>query len=223
MLDDADLDEVMKAAAFGAFMNQGQIGMSTERLVVDETIADTFVAKLGATTCSLDAGDLRTAGMPLGAVIGHEAAQRIRGLTDDAVAKGVTLAAGGRIDETISQAIMLDQVTPPMRIYGEEWFGPIVGVIRVRGIEEALRVANDTEQGLAAAVFGRDIGRAMAVAKRVESGICDINAPTVHDEAQMPFGGVKVSGYGRFGGKMAIDEVTELRWITIRTMPHYPF
>ena len=90
-------------------------------------------------------------------------------------------------------------------------------------IEEALALANDTEYGLAAAVFGRDVTRALAVAKGIESGICHINAPTVHDEAQMPFGGVKASGYGRFGGKAAINEFTELRWITIQTEPqHYP-
>ena len=111
-----------------------------------------------------------------------------------------------------------------MRIYGEESFGPVVTVVRVGSAEEAIRVANDTEYGLAAAVFGRDIARALAVARRIESGICHINAPTVHDEPQMPFGGMKASGYGRFGGKAAIDEFTELRWVTIQTGPRpYPF
>ena len=111
-----------------------------------------------------------------------------------------------------------------MRIYGEESFGPVVTVVRVGSAEEAIRVANDTEYGLAAAVFGRDLARALAVARRIESGICHINAPTVHDEPQMPFGGMKASGYGRFGGKAAIDEFTELRWVTIQTGPRpYPF
>ena len=110
-----------------------------------------------------------------------------------------------------------------MRIYGEEIFGPVVTIVRVDGVDEAVRVANDTEYGLSAAVFGRDIARALAVAKRIESGICHVNGPTVHDEAQMPFGGMKASGYGRFGGKAGIDEFTELRWITIETGPqHYP-
>jgi acyl-CoA reductase-like NAD-dependent aldehyde dehydrogenase len=90
-------------------------------------------------------------------------------------------------------------------------------------VDEAVRIANDTEYGLAAAVFGRDVGRALAVARRIESGICHINGPTVQDEAQMPFGGVKASGYGRFGGKAAVAEFTELRWITIAGGPgHYP-
>jgi len=124
----------------------------------------------------------------------------------------------------VMNATIVDRVTPSMRIYGEESFGPVTTVVRVKGVDEAVRVANDTEYGLAAAVFGRDIARALNVAKRIQSGICHINGPTVHDEAQMPFGGTKASGYGRFGGKAAIDQFTELRWITIQTGPHpYPF
>jgi acyl-CoA reductase-like NAD-dependent aldehyde dehydrogenase len=120
-------------------------------------------------------------------------------------------------------ATVIDGVNSSMRIYGEESFGPVVCVVRVNGADEAVRVANDTEYGLSAAVFGRDIARALEVAKRIDSGICHVNGPTVHDEAQMPFGGVKASGYGRFGGKAGIAEFTELRWITIETGPqHYP-
>ena len=122
------------------------------------------------------------------------------------------------------QATVVDGVTPAMRLYEEESFGPVVSVIRVNGDEEAIKVANDTEYGLSSAVYSKDIARALKVAKRIELGICHINGPTVHDEAQMPFGGTKASGYGRFGGKAAIDEFTELRWITIQTEPmHYPF
>jgi len=111
-----------------------------------------------------------------------------------------------------------------MRIYSEESFGPVVTVVRVDGDEEALRIANDTEFGLSAAVFSRDFARAWSLARRVQSGICHINGPTVHDEPQMPFGGVKASGYGRFGGKAGIDEFTILRWITVQAGDrHYPF
>jgi acyl-CoA reductase-like NAD-dependent aldehyde dehydrogenase len=99
-----------------------------------------------------------------------------------------------------------------------------VSITRFKTVEEAIQLANDTEYGLSSAVFGHDIARAMEVAKRIESGMCHINGPTVHDEAQMPFGGVKASGYGRFGGKAAVNEFTELRWLTIQTTPrHYPF
>ena len=223
VLDDADLDAAVAASAFGAFMNQGQICMSTERIVVDNAVADDFVAKLAAKAESLQAGNPRHGNFALGSLVGVEAAERIGGLVNDAVSKGARLLAGGRVDGTVMSATVLDQVTPAMRLYGEESFGPVVCVIRASGVEEAVRIANDTEYGLSAAVFGRDITRALDVAHRIDSGICHINGATVHDEAQMPFGGVKASGYGRFGGKAGISEFTELRWITIETGPqHFP-
>jgi acyl-CoA reductase-like NAD-dependent aldehyde dehydrogenase len=204
-------------------MNQGQICMSTERIVVDEKIADQFVAALNAKAASLKAGDPREGNTPLGCLVDLSAAQRIDGLIKDAVAKGARVTAGGGIDGTIMQATVVDGVTPGMKLYRDESFGPVVAIIRVGSVDEAVRVANDTEYGLSAAVFGRDVTRAMGVAARIESGICHVNGPTVHDEAQMPFGGVKASGYGRFGGKAGIAEFTELRWITVQDGPiHYP-
>jgi acyl-CoA reductase-like NAD-dependent aldehyde dehydrogenase len=205
-------------------MNQGQICMSTERIVVDQKIADTFVAKFATKAETLVAGDPRKGDMPLGSLIGTDAADRIQGLIKDAVGKGARVVAGGKVEGTLMSATVVDHVASSMRIYGEESFGPVVTIVRVNGVDEAVRIANDTEYGLSAAVFGRDIARAFNVAKRIESGICHVNGPTVHDEAQMPFGGVKASGYGRFGGKAGIAEFTELRWITIETGPqHYPF
>jgi acyl-CoA reductase-like NAD-dependent aldehyde dehydrogenase len=223
VLDDADLDEAVKAAAFGAFMNQGQICMSTERIVVDDKVADAFVAKLAAKAASMPSGNPRQGNVALGSVISRDAVDAVQGLIADAVKKGAKLVAGGMANGTIMTAAVLDGVTPQMRIYHEESFGPVVSVVRVNGVDEAVRTANDTEYGLSAAVFGRDVVRALAAAKRIDSGICHVNGPTVHDEAQMPFGGTKASGYGRFGGKRAIDEFTELRWITIESQPgHYP-
>ncbi|TDK32169.1 aldehyde dehydrogenase [Rhizobium deserti] len=223
ILDDADIDAAVNAAAFGAYMNQGQICMSTERIIVDEKIADAFVAKLAAKANALPSGDPR-GHVVLGSLVSLDAAERVSEMVEDALAKGASLVAGGKREGTIMEATLVDKVTPQMRIYSEESFGPAKSVIRVQGDEEAIRVANDTEYGLSAAVFSRDIQRAMAVAKRIESGICHINGPTVHDEAQMPFGGVKGSGYGRFGGRAAIDEFTDLRWITIEDPhQHYPF
>jgi acyl-CoA reductase-like NAD-dependent aldehyde dehydrogenase/ABC-type branched-subunit amino acid transport system ATPase component len=223
VLDDADIDAAVAAAAFGAFMNQGQICMSTERLVVDEKVADAFVTKLAAKAGSLVAGDPRKGNTPLGSLIGTDAAVRIQALINDAVSKGAKVVAGGRSEGTLMSATVIDGVNSSMRIYGEESFGPVVCVVRVNGADEAVRVANDTEYGLSAAVFGRDIPRALEIAKRIDSGICHVNGPTVHDEAQMPFGGVKASGYGRFGGKAGIAELNELRRIKIDTGPqHYP-
>jgi benzaldehyde dehydrogenase (NAD) len=120
-------------------------------------------------------------------------------------------------------ATVVDEVTPTMRLYSEESFGPVVAVIRATDEANAIRLANDSEYGLSAAVFTRDIVRGLRVARQIRSGICHINGPTVHDEPQMPFGGVKNSGYGRFGGKAGIDSFTEMRWITVETQPgHFP-
>jgi vanillin dehydrogenase len=222
VLDDADLDQAVDAAAFGAFMNQGQICMSTERIIVDEKIADAFVAKFAAKASKLPAGDPR-GHVVLGSLVDLAPAKRMDVLIADAVGKGAKVVAGGKRNGTVVEATLLDHVKADMKIYSEESFGPVKSIVRVKGVDEAVRVANDTEYGLSAAVFGRDIIRAMAVAKRIESGICHINGPTVADEAQMPFGGVKASGYGRFGGKAVIDEFTDLRWITIEGPQHYPF
>jgi acyl-CoA reductase-like NAD-dependent aldehyde dehydrogenase len=197
--------------------------MSTERIVVDESVAATFVDMLAKKAATLVAGNPRDSMTPLGTIIGYEAVGRIDALVKDAVSKGARILTGGRANGTLMDATVLDHVTPAMRIYSEESFGPVVAVIRVRGVDEAVRVANDTEYGLSSAVFGRNVKRAMDVALRIESGICHVNGPTVHDEAQMPFGGMKASGYGRFGGKAAIQEFTELRWITVSSLPgHYP-
>ena len=223
VLDDADIDAAVNAATFGAFMHQGQICMSTERLIVDEKIADEFVSKLAARASKLPAGDPR-GHVVLGSLISSQAADKMEELIADAVSKGAKLVAGGKRSGTVVEATLLDHVTPAMRVYAEESFGPVKPVIRVKGEDEAIRVANDTEYGLSSAVFSRDIQRAMAVAARIEAGICHINGPTVGDEAQMPFGGVKGSGYGRFGGKASIAEFTDLRWVTIEDPgQHYPF
>jgi acyl-CoA reductase-like NAD-dependent aldehyde dehydrogenase len=215
VLDDADLDAAVEAAAFSAYMNQGQICMSSERLIVDESVVDEFVWKLAAKASTLVAGDPRDGQAPLGPMIGNEAVERVQSLVRDAIAKGAHLVCGGRAKGVLMDATLLDHVTPAMRIYREESFGPVAAIIRVNSADEAVRVANDTEYGLSAAVFGRDISRAFEIAQGIESGICHINGAAVHDEAHAPFGGVKASGYGRFGGTAAIHEFTELKWITI--------
>lgn len=223
VLDDADIDAAVNAAIFGAFMHQGQICMSTERIIVDKSIADVFVEKFAARAAALPAGDPRGQ-VVIGSLVSREAAEKMDALIADAVAKGAKVVAGGRREGTIVAATVLDNVTREMRVYGEESFGPVKPVIRVDGEEEAVRVANDTEYGLSSAVFSRDIRRALKVAGRIQSGICHINGPTVADEPQMPFGGVKASGYGRFGGHAAIAEFTDLRWVTIEDPgQHYPF
>ena len=224
VLADADLDAAVDAAVFGAFANSGQICMSTERIVVDRRVADAFVNRLAARSVELPLGDPRNGPVVLGSVVDMSTVERCNALIDDALAKGATLLCGGKADSTLMPATLLDHVTADMRIYHDESFGPVKGIVRVDGDEEAIACANDNEFGLSSAVFSRDIARAMNVAKRIESGICHVNGPTVHDEAQMPFGGVKGSGFGHFGGKAGIAEFTDLRWITVQTTPRrYPF
>ncbi len=225
VLDDADIDAAVNAAAFACFANSGQICMSTERLVVDRKVADDFVAKFVGKAGKLPLGDPRKPEpVVLGSVIGMGTVEHCNALIDDALARGAKLLCGGKATDTLMPATVLDGVTREMRIYHEETFAPVKCIVRVNGVEEAVACANDNEYGLSASVFGRDVARAMNVARRIESGICHVNGPTVHDEAQMPFGGVKGSGMGRFGGKAGIHEFTELRWITVQTTPrHYPF
>lgn len=224
VLDDADLDAAVNGAAFGAFANSGQVCMSTERIVVDNKVADEFVKRLAVKASKLPLGDPRKGPVVLGSVVDASTVKRCNALIDDALAKGAKLVCGGRAENTLMPATLLDHVTPAMNIYHDESFGPVKPIVRVNGVDEAVQVANDNPYGLSAAVFGGDMARAWDVANRIESGICHINGPTVHDEAQMPFGGVKDSGYGRFGGRAGIDAFTELRWITMQTTArHYPF
>lgn len=215
VLEDADLDAAVEAAAHGAFFNQGQICMSTERIILLDGIADAFVTKLVARAQELRAADPRRETAPLGTLIHAAAAERVAALIRDAQDKGAELLVGGHVEGAVMQPAVVDHVASNMAIYHEESFGPVASILRVRDEDEALSIANDTEYGLASAIFSRDQSRALALAARLETGICHINGSTVYDDAAMPFGGMKASGYGRFGGETALDEFTELRWIAL--------
>lgn len=212
VLDDADIEQAAAGAIFGAFANAGQICMSTERIIVDNAVAERFIPLLTRRAASLPAS-------LTGPVVDMNTVTRCNALIDDALAKGARLLTGGKASDTHMAPTLLDGVTREMRLWNEESFGPVKAIIRVNNDEEALAVANDSDYGLSAAVYSRDSARAWNLAQRLQTGICHINGPTVHDEAQMPFGGCKASGYGRFGGRAGIAEFTELRWITLQTQP----
>ncbi|MBM7473700.1 aldehyde dehydrogenase [Subtercola frigoramans] len=226
VLDDADIDSAVRAAVFGSFLYQGQVCMSTERFVVDESVAEEFVAKFAASAAELEVGDPATnEACIVGPMIVAESGPRINALIADAVAKGATILTGGDADGASMRPTIIDHVTPEMKIYDEETFGPITTIVRVSGFEEAVQVANDSEYGLSGAVFGRDAQRALQAALRIQVGVIHVNGSTVQNEAQAPYGGTKNSGYGRFdGGQAVINEFTELKWVTVEPADQlYPF
>jgi acyl-CoA reductase-like NAD-dependent aldehyde dehydrogenase len=197
--------------------------MSTERIIVVDAVADAFVERFAAKAATMVAGDPSEGRAPLGALIDRKAAENAAVLIADALAKGATRVVGDPAEGMLMNATVIDHVTADMALYAQESFAPMVAVIRARDEADAIRLANDSDYGLTAAVFTRDVAAGLRVARQIKSGMCHINGPTVHDEAQMPFGGTKDSGYGRFGGKAGIDQFTELRWITVETQPgHYP-
>ena len=226
VLDDADIDEAVKAAVFGSFMYQGQICMSTERIVVDNKIDDEFVRRFAARAKELPCGDPGTGAgdCVVGPMVSAGSGPRLNTVIDDAVAKGAKLVAGGKADGAVMPATILDHVTAEMEIFDYETFGPITTVVRATDTDDAVRLANQTEYGLSAGVFGRDTHRALQVALRIDCGSVHVNGSTVQNEAQAPYGGMKNSGYGRFDGRAVIDEFTELKWITIEPLSQpYPF
>jgi benzaldehyde dehydrogenase (NAD) len=223
VLADADLERAAEAANFGAFMHQGQICLSTERIVVERPVADELTDKLGERARALTVGDSHDPDTQIGPLVTEAALTRVTELVQDAVRKGAKLVCGGKAHGRCFEPTVLTDVTPEMRIYYEESFGPVVSIVPVDGVEDAVRVANDTEYGLSAAVFSRDEDIAMDIARRLQTGVCHINDATVNDEPQMPLGGTKASGWGRFGGTAALEEFTELRWITVQESPRqYP-
>jgi vanillin dehydrogenase len=223
VMADADLPEAVAAANFGAFMHSGQICMATERIIVDSAVAGEFTDGLAAKASAMKVGDPSDPETQIGPLITQASLQRITDLVEDAVAKGAEVVTGGEAEGPCYKPTVLTKVTPDMRIYEEESFGPVVPILEFDDIEEAIKTANDTNYGLAGAVFSRNIPTALEVAQRIESGICHVNNATVHDEPQMPFGGVKESGWGRFGGSAALEEFTDIQWTMVQTKPRqYP-
>jgi acyl-CoA reductase-like NAD-dependent aldehyde dehydrogenase len=222
VLDDADLDRAVGAATFGSFMHAGQICMSTERILVDASLADEFTERLATAAAALPVGEPRS--NVIGPVINASQAGRIRQHIDDAVARGATVRAGGGNDGLFFEPTVLDGVTPDMEVWTDETFGPVAPVVAVSGDEEAVKLANDSDYGLSAGIITADEQRGLAVAHRLETGMAHVNDTSVYDEPNAPFGGVKSSGLGRHGGKAAIDAFTTTRWLTLeRGGRQYPF
>ncbi len=224
VLADADLEYAVNASAFGSFLHQGQICMSTRRIVVERTIADEFVSRLVEKTKGLKTGDPKEHDTIIGPLINADALAMVKGRVQDAVAAGATVLAGGDAVGPCYQATLLTNVPPESEFAQHETFGPVASIEIVDDADEAVARANATSYGLSAGIITSNRERGFALAQRIESGIVHVNDQTVADEPQMPFGGVKDSGFGRFGGQAVVDEFTELRWVTMRGEGHpFPF
>jgi acyl-CoA reductase-like NAD-dependent aldehyde dehydrogenase len=223
VLADADLDYAVNATAFGAFLHQGQICMSARRIIVEQPIAETFVERLVEKTKGLKSGDPKKHDTIIGPLITGDALATVKSRVDDAVAKGAKVLAGGEADGPVYQATLLAEVPEDADFARVETFGPVAAVEVVGSAEEAVDRANSTSYGLSAGIITSDPDRGLALAHQIESGIVHVNDQPVADEPQMPFGGVKDSGFGRFGGTAAINEFTELRWVTVSAAHPFPF
>jgi acyl-CoA reductase-like NAD-dependent aldehyde dehydrogenase len=224
VLADADVDYAANATAFGAFLHQGQICMSARKVFVERSVADEFVEKLVAKAKSFKAGDPKEHDTIIGPLINEDALAMVKGRVDEVVAKGGRVLAGGEAVGPCYQATVITDVPEDSDFAKHETFGPVIAVEIVDSADEAIARANATTYGLSAGIITNDADRGMTLAQQLESGIVHINDQPVGDEPQMPFGGVKDSGWGRFGGQAVVDEFTELRWITVQSGSHpYPF
>jgi len=216
VLSDADIEYAVKSAAFSAYLHQGEICMSADRLIVDKSIVEPFSQGLAALASHLPVGDPSQPTTFIGPVISDAQVQKIDDHVKDAVAKGAQLLAGGTYEGRLYQPTLLSGVTPDMKIYHEETFGPVASIIVVEDAKEALKVANDTTYGLSAGVITTDLEKAIYFAEGLEAGMVHVNDGSIDADACCPFGGCKGSGIGREGGTYSVEELTELKWVTIQ-------
>lgn len=221
VLDDADIGKAVDSASFGCFMHQGQICMSVERIIVDESIIDEFTERFVKHVKKLTVGNPRQ--NPIGPVINQKQLDKIHQQVTEAVEDGADLLLGGTYEGLFYHPTVLANVNANMRVFREETFGPVAPIIRVSSEEEAIEVANDCEYGLSAGIMTQNEERGLRVARQLETGIAHVNDSSVNDEPHVPFGGMKNSGIGRHGGKASIELFTETRWLTLeRGGRHYP-
>ncbi|MFD7817237.1 aldehyde dehydrogenase family protein [Streptomyces sp. NPDC059785] len=225
VLADADVDYAVNAVTFSVFMNSGQICMSGDRVLVHESLAEEFKEKFAAKAASLRAGDPGDPHTVVGPLVTASAARRVAALVEDAVAKGATVLTGGGAPEgAVHPATVLTDLPKDAELYHAEAFGPVCVIETFADDDTAVALANDTDNGLTCGIITENATHGLAVARRIKTGIVHINDQSVGDEPNAPFGGVKASGYGRFGGRWGIEAFSNTRWVTIATQQaHYPF
>lgn len=224
ILNDADVDYAVNAAAFSNFMHQGQVCMTGSRVIVEAGVYEIFCQKFAEKVRDLKTGNPREPGVVIGPLIRPTQPDFIQQQVDNAVEQGAHLLTGGSYEGSYYQPTVLSDITPEMSIFKTECFGPVASVIKAEDHLHAMALANDSDYGLSSAVITNDLQKAMLLSEGIESGMVHINGPTIRDEAVVPFGGVKNSGFGREGGRFAMEEFTELKWVTIQTgQQTFPF
>jgi len=216
VLKDADLDYAVRAACFGIYFHQGQVCMASSKLVVEQPIFERFCEAFVARSRTMKVGDPHEKDTVIGPLIRRSQCKIIDAQIENAVARGAKLLMGGKHRGNFYEPTVLAHVTPEMRIYHEETFGPVTSIIAAKDADHALAIANDTSYGLSSAVITNDLQQAMRFALELEAGMVHVNDCTVADEPHVPFGGTKDSGFGREGGRYSVDEMTELKWVTIQ-------
>jgi vanillin dehydrogenase len=223
VLEDADMERATSSASFGAFMHQGQICMSVEKVLVQEKVYDEFVKGFVKRAAKLKTGNTAEKANVIGPLINDRQAARVKHQLEDAVAKGAKIEIGGGVNGRFVEPTIVTNVSTDMDIWRDETFGPVAVVTSFRTDAEAVAMNNDTEYGLSAGIISEDEHRAMDIAKHLETGMCHINCSSINDEAHAPFGGTKASGLGRYGGRWSQESFSETRWITLdRGQKPYP-
>jgi benzaldehyde dehydrogenase (NAD) len=225
VLDDADLEAAASAGAYAAFQFQGQVCFAAGRHIVHRSLAADYVDALVEKARRLRLGDPYREPVDLGPIVNEKQLARVDGIVRRSVEGGARLVEGGTHEGLFYRPTVLADVTTTLPAWTDEIFGPVAPVVTFETDEEALALANDSEYGLAGAVYTRSISRGLALAQRIRSGMVHVNDQTVNDEAVIPFGGMGASGNGsRFGGAANWDEFTQWQWVTVRDEPRsFPF
>jgi len=215
VLEDADMERATSAASFGAFMHQGQICMSVEKVLVQESVYSGFLQGFVDRAKAIRTGNVKDKSNVNGPLINDRQVARVKAQIEDALARGARVEVGGGVDGRFVEPTILTDVTPDMRIWKDEIFGPVAVVVPFKEDSEAIALNNDTEYGLSSGIISRDEQRALNMARRLDTGMCHVNCSPINDEPHVPFGGTKASGLGRHGGRWSLDTFSETRWITI--------